>query len=230
LPYTLVDPSWLPLAAMAALVTVIILSQIFLKRQRTQALTEVALRMGFNFEGEEWSHDSRAPQLETALFEGKSGEKVRNIMSGSGAGLDIRLFDFSYRSGKSSVSQTLAAFSQDVWLPQFEIAPQDMLHKLGDAVFHKAIHFESHPNFSKRFWLVSVDEEKTRELFTPGMLSFLESFDAESKCHIEGSGRTLVIYRRAKKVKPEEFPAFVAETTGIAKAFFSLSGLKKPAA
>jgi hypothetical protein len=228
--YALAVASWSPLAVIAALVTMIILSQKVMEQRRTQALTEVALRLGFTFGGEEWQRSSHTPQLETSLFEGKSNEKVRNIMSGDGAGLEISLFDYSYRSGKHAVGRTLATFSQDIWLPNFEVAPQDTLHMLSDALFHRAIRFESHSNFSKRFRLVSVDEQKTRELFTPGILSFLESFDAESKCRIEGSGRTLVIYCRAKKGKAEEIPAFLADTTGIAGTFLRLSGLHKPTA
>jgi hypothetical protein len=229
LDFALVAPSWLPVAVMAALVAGISLLQMLFERKRTQALRDIALRLGLTFEGEEWSQESKAPQMESPLFAGKGRPKVRNAMSGNQVGLDTSFFDFIYGSGRRTRSQTVAAFSQDVWLPQFEVGPQDPLHKLGDAVFHKAIHFESDPGFSKRFRLLSVDEEKTRKLFTPGMLSFLESFDPESKWHIEGSGRTLVIYHPGKRVKPEEFPTFMAETTSMAKSFFSLSGIHIPA-
>ena len=97
-----------------------------------------------------------------------------------------------------------------------------------DRIVHKNIQFQSNPDFSTRFRLRSPEEEKIRELFTPGMLSFLEGLDPNVKWHLEGCGLTLYIYRLEDLVKPEEFPQFVEETTAMAETFFSLSGLRKP--
>lgn len=99
------------------------------------------------------------------------------------------------------------------------------MRKVGNAILHKNIRIESHPIFSNRFQLRSSEEEKIRALLTPGLLTYLESLDPGMKWHVEG-GPTLVIYSLGKIVKPDEFAAFVENTTAIAKAFFTFSGLK----
>jgi hypothetical protein len=226
LNYTIAARSWLPPALIAALVVGLWQLKNILRRKRERKLRDIAQRLGFSFQGEDWVRGTRAPQLETPLFERKNGE-IRNIMTGTREGLAVSFFDYSYGQGRSHRQQTLATFSQDVWLPQFEVSPQVLLGGIASAFLHKKIHFESHPEFSKRFRLVSVDPENTRKLFTPGMLSFLGSFDPKSKWCLEGSGVTLVIYRSGKTVGTEQFPFFVDETIRIAKSFFSLCGLKQ---
>jgi hypothetical protein len=222
-----------PLVVISALAAVILLLKRALRRKRTQTLADAAHQLGFTFEGQEWGRNTVAPQLETPLFEGKRREAFRNIMSGSRAGLQVSFFDYSYGGGgygrlaDGMTDQTLATFSQDVWLPQFEIVPRGTLRGLGGGVFRKGIQVESHPDFSKRFRLLSVEEEKVRQLLTPSVLSFLEGFDSKSKWRLEGFGRTLVIYRPKIRVKPKEFGGFVEETTRMATTFFGLCGLKK---
>jgi hypothetical protein len=221
LNYAIAAPSWLAPAVIAGLIGAFVALKSILADKRNRALIDTAQQLGLKFEGENWAPGSQAPQLETPLFEHRTDEQIRNIMSGTREGLAVSFFDYWYGRGKGHREQTLAAFSQQVWLPSFELGPRSIIRGMG-------IHFESHPDFAKRFRLSSVDPEKTRELFTPGMLSFLESFDLNSKWRLEGSGLTLVVYRSGKKVGPQEFLSFVEETTRIAKTFFHLSGLKEP--
>jgi hypothetical protein len=187
-------------AAIAAIVAGLLAVKHVVGRKREQALRNVAQQLGLSFEGEDWSHGSRAPQLETPLFERKSDEQIRNIMSGHREGLAVSFFDYSYGRGRSHTEQTLAAFSQEVWLPSFELGSKSILRGMSDTILHREIRFQSNPDFSKRFRLASVDPEKVRELFTPGMLSFVETLDPKAGWRLEGSGQTLVVYRRQKKL------------------------------
>jgi len=198
-----------------------------LGRKRAEALTRVAFQLGLRYEGDDWLVGSPAPQLEIPLFEGKAMQ-FRNIVSGERDRLTCSFFDYSYTSGRTSVTQTLASFTQETWLPQFALARQDILHKIGDSILHKTIQFESDADFSKRFRLRGADPEKVRELFSPALLTFIESLDPLIKWNIEGSGPTLVIFRLGNKIGPADYPAFVDNTTRIAQTFFSISGLKKP--
>jgi hypothetical protein len=100
------------------------------------------------------------------------------------------------------------------------------MRELGEAIVHKDIYIVSPPGFSSRFQLRSSEEENVRALPTSGLLSYLEGLDPNRKCHVEGCGLTLVIYRLGNIVKSEKSAPFVEETTRIAKAFFTLSGLK----
>ena len=198
----------------------------FLAQKRANVLIAVVHQLGFTFDGDNWNQFNRVPQLETPLFE-RGREKVfRNIMTGSRAGLLSSYFDYSFVGGKRPIKQTVATFSDDVWLPLFEVVPRNIIRKLGDSIVRKDVHFESHPRFSKRFQVRSLEGDKVRALFTSELLSYFESLDPKMKWHVEGCGLTLVIYRLGKIVKPAEFVEFVEQTTAIAKAFFTLSGLK----
>jgi hypothetical protein len=217
------------LALLAAAFVVVYLVVSLFARRRAKALTDAATQLGFTYNGDKWLDHSRKPQLETWLFLHETyNPRFENIIFGNRDGLSCNFFDYSFTMGKSTIRQTVARFTQDVQIPSFALAPQDILHKVSDAVLHKAIQFESDPDFSKRYRLVSSDEEKARALFTPELLSFVESLDASKKWHVEGAGTALVVYRRGKTVRPEEFAAFVEQTTQLAKSFLSCSGLKKP--
>jgi hypothetical protein len=218
--------SWLPLLLFTAAAIAYGSAVRVRRRRRDIALKVTAQLLGLSFQGDNWSPETSAPQLETRLFGYKNGN-VRNIMTGNREGLDVSFFDYSFGQGRYRTEQTVAAFSQEVWLPPFALGPQGILGGAVNNIFHKDIRFESEPEFSKRFRLTSDDPENTHQLFTPAMVSFLEGFDPHSKLRLEGLGRTLVIYSEAKKIGPEQFPLFVSETTTIAKTFFSVCSAKQ---
>jgi hypothetical protein len=218
---------WLIFAAIAVFLAVLLLVQRYLKRKRTEALRGVALQLGLTYEGDDWLVSNRAPQLEVPLSDDRGRRLTRNIISGERDGLACSFFDFNLGGGRRSVGQTFATFTQEVSLPKFTVERHGILSNLGDTISHNTIHFDSHPAFSKRFRLISVDPERARELFTPGMLGFFESLPADAKWEVEGSGSTLLIYRLGATISPADYPAFIEDTTRMAKTFFSLSGLKK---
>ena len=106
-------------------------------------------------------------------------------------------------------------------MPMFKLWPKDLSHKLWDAMVHKDILFDTHAEFSDRFQLSGPDETRIRGLFTPGLLSYLETLDKKMKWRIEGNEDTLLVYRSAKKAKPGDFRTFLNETSGIAAQFLS---------
>ncbi|HEY6370620.1 MAG TPA: hypothetical protein VIX37_08570 [Candidatus Sulfotelmatobacter sp.] len=68
--------------------------------------------------------------------------------------------------GKSSVSQTVAALSQDQPLPPFALPPENLFDRIGDAIVHHDIDFDSNAEFSKRYLLKSPEDASARRLFT----------------------------------------------------------------
>ncbi|MBS1850748.1 MAG: hypothetical protein JST79_07535 [Acidobacteria bacterium] len=228
-------PEWVPyVAGVMVVVGAIWGVQEMFARKRTQALTAVAMEIGFNFEGETWRDEKQAPYVGMALFKKGHSQKFCNIMTGSAAGLRVSLFDYSFTTGggKSShtYSQTVAAFSKaGISLPEFAMQPEGVLQKIGNVLTHKDINFDSHPEFSRRCHLRSPDEERTRVVFTPALLSYFEGLDRRKKWRVEGLDDCLIIYRLDKKTKPQDFRAFLEETTGMANSFFTLCGLKKAA-
>jgi hypothetical protein len=99
------------------------------------------------------------------------------------------------------------------------MAPQHSVSLLGRGTLRKKIEFESHPQLAKKYRLLSTDEEKVRKLFTPEMLSYFAANGSSIDWNVEGAGSTLIVYQRGINPKPENFPAFVTETTRVAKSF-----------
>lgn len=195
-------------------------------RNRAAAIAEISGQLGFTFQGDDWSHGTRAPQLETPLFEHDGS--VSNILSGTRFGLDVSFFDYSFRSGRNSYAQTVAAFSQEIWLPTFQLVPKGLLGFLSPIHSRRQIQFESNPEFSKRFVVVSEDELKVRTLFSAELLADFANRTAALNWHMEGAGSSIFIFRLGNRVKPEDFSEFVEFTANFASNFFRHSGLKKP--
>jgi hypothetical protein len=214
---------------MIAMVAAIITVSVHYSRKRTRELTEVAQQIAFIFVGNNWSGPPRSSQYNTCLLRRARG-KFGNVMTGSANGLSIGLFDFTYPMGKSSITQTLASFSQELELPPFELRPEGVLDRIGDSLVHNDIDFDSHPDFSRRYLLRSPDEAAVRNLFTPSVLTYIEQLPADKKWHVEGTATTLIIYRGGSPISPFEMPSFLEETSSIARIIFGSDGLKKSGA
>jgi len=220
------DTIWFVISVFVIILIAIFIFSSIQQKRRTAALTALAPILGFNFEGEDRSATTRAPQLETALFGRGHGKRFKNIMSGSVAGLPTSIFDYWYTTGggKSSHtwSQTVVAFSIATGLPLFELRPESFMDRIGEVFMHKDIDFTSNPEFSHRYLLRGPEEEKIREVFAPGLLAYLEQMPADKKWHIEADGQTFLIYRSDKLVDPEAIRDLLEETSSIAKTFLKL--------
>lgn len=209
------------------LMAAVLVGGVLYAKKRTRELSAVAQQIGFRFVGKTWSGPSLSTQPKISLLQRTRG-RFSNVMTGSSGGLQISLFDYNYPMGKSSVTQTVAAFSQDQQVPPFALRPESLLDRIGDAIVHNDIDFDSNPEFSRRYHLKSPDEAGARRLFTPSLLTYLEQFQA-NWC-IEGTGPTLIVYHGARQVSPSDLPAFLEETSRIARTFFASEGLRKPVA
>jgi hypothetical protein len=219
-------------------------------QKRKQALMAAAQAIGFTFQGDDWNHQPEEHQLGTALFSEGRSRRFNNIMIGTAAGLKTSIFDYSYiTTGSQNTpkhTQTVAAFSGNLCLPLFVLAPKGFADRIVDAVSHQNVDFESHPDFAGRYVLHATppvlfphaptpqDEDnkiKIRELFSPALLTFLQALPPQTfEWNIEGCGATLILYRAGRITLPDGLRSFLDETGSIARTFFSLCGLKKPTA
>jgi hypothetical protein len=214
-------------AGLLALMAGIIAASVHYAKKRTRELTAVAQQIGLRFVGNNWSGLSLSSQHKVSLLQRTRG-RFSNAMTGSSGGLQISLFDYTYPAGKSSITQSVAVFSQDHPLPPFALRPENFFDRIGDAIVPSDIDFDSNPEFSKRYLLKSPDEAGTRRLFNPSLLTYLEQF--QTNWCIEGTGSTLIIYHGGRQVSPSDVPAFLEETSRIARTFFGSDGLRKPVA
>jgi len=208
-----------------ALALAIVIWAILSARKRTQELTQLAPQLGFTFMGKAWHGPVLDPLHKTSLLQRTRGG-FSNVMVGSAANLQTIIFDYTYRAGRSTTTQTLACFSHDKPLPPFVLKPENLFDRLGDAFVHNDIDFHSNPVFSERYALKSPDEQATRRLFTPSLLTSMEQLPSAFGWVIEANGSNLFIYRRGHKVSAADLPTFLQETSTVARTIFSSDGLK----
>jgi len=214
-----------PFLFFLVLAIVLIALAILYAKKRSKDLAEAAQRLGFTFMGNTWRGPMLNSQHKACLLQRTRG-RFNNAMMGMSGSLEAILFDYAYQAGRSSISQTIACYSEKVRLPPFAMKPEGIFDRIGDAIVHNDIDFDSHPEFSRRYALKSPDEANTRRLFTPSLLSYLEQIPSETRWNIEASGPNLFIYRAGRTVSAANLSTFLQQTSTIATAIFNSDGLK----
>ena len=203
----------------------LIIWAILSRRKRKQELSEAAQQLGFTFMGNAWHGPTLDPQHKTCLLQ-RTGGRFSNVMVGMAGGLETIVFDYTYSAGKSTVRQTLVCFSQKAQLPPFTLKPEGLFDRIGDAFVHNDIDFASNPVFSERYTLKSPDEQATRRLFTPSLLTSMEQIPSDKHWFIDASATNLFFYRPSITIRPTKLAACLQETSMIARTIFSSDGLK----
>ncbi len=217
------NDSWLPFlffGIVIALTISIVLWAARYARKRTEELAQIAKLLGFSFLGNTWRGPVLSPVHKTCVIQRTRG-KVKNVMMGSFGGLPVALFDYTYQMGKSTVTLTLVSFTHERQVPPFELRSESVFDRIGDAFVHRDIDFDSNPEFSRRYFLRSPDEEGARSLFTTDLLSYFEQIPSDKKWHVESSAQTLIVYRYVQLIKAAEIPSLLDESSAIARTILS---------
>jgi hypothetical protein len=189
-------------------------------RERSEALSVAASRLGWSFR-EEVAFDAIPDLKRFELFRQGHSRKLRNLMT-SPAG-DVRgvVFDFSYTvsSGKSSQTHTQTVFyatSDLLRLPSFSLRPEHFFHRIAGALGFRDINFDHRPIFSRAFLLRGENEAAVRRAFTDRVLEY---FETRAGCCAAGLDHELLFWRPGKQVDPGELDAFVREGQEAAQRF-----------
>lgn len=155
------------------------------------------------------------------LFSRGRSKKIINMLHGESNGVELAIFDYRYTIGHGKNARThcqsvIFFRSPMLSLTPFEMRPETIFHKIGGLFGQKDIDFESHPRFSKKYLLRGEDEARVRRLFTPPVLSFVES---QKEICVEGGGDQLVFYRQSVKIKPETTREFMQDGLQIFALF-----------
>ncbi|MFC1679418.1 hypothetical protein ACFL2T_04335 [Elusimicrobiota bacterium] len=203
-----------------AIVAVAIGWHYYSEKKRREAMADAAYHLGLEFSPD-------ASFLETGEFarfqvfnEGHS-RKFKNVIKGEVSKRPVNIFDYQYTTGggKNSTTHraTMAVFTLPKGdMPQFELRPEHIFHKIGAVFGYQDIDFDTHPEFSKTYLLRGKSEQDVRGLFRMDVLYHFESHPGWS---VEGVGQWMVIYRANKRVDPEQLRAFVDDTQGIVSVF-----------
>jgi len=211
---------WILIVAAAVIVPVVILAVRAAERRRTEALQQLGQELGLDFDPD--ATGMPAPEFtHLRLFQHGRGRKARNLFYCRHRGQDSYLFDYQYTvsSGKSSHTyrQTVAAFPvREKTLPDFDLRPEHVFHKIGSAFGYQDIDFDEDPDFSKQFLLRGGDVDGVRSLFKP---QCRESVLQAGNICVEGSGSWLVVYRARKRVEPRDLTEFLELARVVREAF-----------
>jgi hypothetical protein len=154
------------------------------------------------------------------------------MMTGAYAGFEVQVFDYAHTSGGASnsttVSQTVAAYTTNIDMPVFALGPGGLAGKIIDAIEHQNVDVTTDRDFLRRYSVRGSDKERIKTLFTEPLMNFAKGLDRSKAWQIEGAGKTLIIYRYARKVPPKALRDFLEETSSIAQSFFAYAGTTKP--
>ena len=170
-------------------------------KNRTAALASVASKMDMEFEAK----DSSALYYmlkDFTLFRKGRRKKVLNVMSFTDDMMEVQfhVFDYHYTrgSGNSKKTRRQTVFfvnSKLLGLPEMQLKPETILHKLGHFLGIEDINFEEFPKFSGQYYLTGEDEELVRHAMNEKALRF---FTNEKGWCMEGLNYYMVLYKRNK--------------------------------
>lgn len=196
------------------IIVVVLLVTSYLAKRRRQGLERAAQEMGFSFEAEGINLASEG-FLGLPLLKRNTG--LSNVLRGSVTSGEAVVLDCQIGSGKSAQTQTVACLRlPGMQLPEFELRPENIFHKIGAAFGYKDIDFEGNEGFSKSYLLRGPDEAAVRALFHPGLLAF---FEQRTGWSVEGAGEWLAVYKQAKSIAPSKIRESLEEATQVATAF-----------
>ena len=203
------------IAAGFALVGTIIYLAWRYERKRTEVLRQVATDLGFQFAEDEPSLMDQFGSLR--LFSQGHSKKVRNVLRGAGQNAEVLILDYSYTVGsgkhKSTYRQTAVCLeSPDLQVPDFELRPEHLFHRIGGLFGYQDIDFGDYPEFSRKYLLRGPNEAAIRSVFDAAIVAHVESLD---RAYVEGHAGQLVFYRHAKRVRPEEVRGLLEEAFGV---------------
>ncbi len=185
-------------------------------RKRREAMRAVAERMNLSFSAED-DESLRQRLSHFQLFSQGRSKKIRNVMRGRVADLDMAVFDYQYRTGGGNNSrtwrQTVLRFEvASMNLPAFSLRPEHLFHKLGQVFGYRDVDFTSHPTFSSKYLLRGSDESEIRRAFSDQLLTHLEG---QRGLSTEAAGGDLIYYRANRRVGPDNLGEFIKEGVQI---------------
>jgi hypothetical protein len=213
----------LPFVLIPVFVGLIVVIAVVVRRaeqKRREALREVAGQLGMDFEPE--ADTLLSPDLAGFhLFKQGHGRRVRNLLRSRKGRDEVWLFDYRYVIGsgknRSTHNQSVAAFPLGAGsLPEFELRPENVLHKIGAAFGYQDIDFRDEPGFSARYLVRGREEDAVRELFDSRTIEAVQT--ARNIC-VEGGGSWLLIYRARRRVEPANAADFLEEARALRAAF-----------
>jgi len=178
------------------------------KLDRMQQMQRCAQTLGFSFTP---TSKKQAKTGGLHLFTLGHSREALNVMTGERNETGMAVFDYRYiiSGGKSArlFRQTVARFYPvGLDLPEFNLRPEKLYHKIASMVGYQDIDFTRHPTFSGQYLLRGTDEEAIRRLFDINVITF---FERNPDLSVDGIGNHLIVYYHNKRMEPHEMSRFI---------------------
>lgn len=191
---------------------IIFFSHMYEKKQ-TEAMRAIADELSLSFHPDGDGLIQQTCQ-KMHLFDQGRRRKFRNMLTGDANNVSMAIFTYQYTTGggkhQQTHSQTVIFFqATDLSLPEFEVRPEHVFHKIGKVFGYKDINFDSHPQFSKQYLLRGPNEDAIRNYFDLDRLDFIETLG--KRISLEARHDHMIFYRPGKRIKPDAIREFMAE-------------------
>lgn len=225
------QPDWLPFVVFFGATLSIGLALYglagWMDARRRKLLAEFAQEKGFSFLPEAGAL-LQSQWDDFWLFNQGRSRRTFNVLGAKLGELDVRIFDYEYRTGHGKHSQThrntvVAFSSEDLSLPRLKIRPRGFWGRIVRGIYDPGIAFEDHPDFNRSYCVESLNKTRARTVVTPAAIeTFSEKpgWWVEMKmnwvcaCQIH-SPRTRSFFHADNRPKPEELMAYLGDALEI---------------
>lgn len=201
-----------PLFGLVGLGALALALYFYMDWKRRGDLKRLAASMGlaFSLDGPE------IPSLEATgleIFGLGRFRKASNLLQVQTRAGTISFFDYHYTvgSGRSTNTHALTLALLDCGgceVPVFELKPESLLYKLGEAVGFKDIDLPAFPLFSDKYRLTGPDETKVHMFFTPQRAAW---FERNLGLRVQGAPGYMVIFKREDLLPVNAWQGFMEE-------------------
>lgn len=179
---------------------------------RQRNLIALAHKLNFSYH-EEDDYGLLAQLKDFRLFQEGRNRKVERILRRQDGLMefDISIFDYSYKkwgnsSGNATRHQTVFFLqSAKLALPELQMKPETLAHKIGELMGFSDIDFVRYPKFSGQYRLTGGDEDYIRHHFNDDVLNY---FTINKGWSMEGLGFYLCFYRKGTLIPTAQIEEF----------------------
>ncbi|WP_242158013.1 SulP family inorganic anion transporter [Aestuariivivens sediminis] len=122
----------------------------------------------------------------------------------------ISLFDIEFSEGefiaKEVIHATMLHINLKKSIPEFTLDREGFLEKMYAFAGFKDIPFETHADFSKRFYVLGDNEDAIRRFFQDDLIRFFES---NPYYHIESNGNSILVFAKERLASIKEIKALL---------------------
>ena len=211
-------------AGVALIIYGIVALQRAVERKRTEAFARYAEQLGMLYYPDANDLALQLPPFEL-LNQGHSRLAQRWLRGGRETE-ELWVFDYRYVTGHGKHRQvhnfTLALFPRlEKHLPEFQLRPENIFHKIGAAFGYQDIDFPEEPEFSKRYLLRGPDEMAIRASFAHSVIAGLMS---QPLVCLETKLQALLVYLPKGRVEPAALSQLIETAWGVRKVLTDQAG------